>query len=182
MKNFFRQNGILLLVIALLLSVLIGVSSALLGGNSDPLSNVVNTVTAPVRGGVSAVLGWAEGVYEYVFHYGELHQELDELRLHGMTEAHARFSDYLRLGHEGDYWYGAAEFQTMVNCAVAGNLSGMTDANAAAGVLMYHPELAQSRLEDVCAILETCMAQPDNTAQWEASMSELRHLLEEGAL
>ena len=106
--------------------------------------------------------------------------ELDELRHHGMTEAHARFSDYLRLGHEGDYWYGAAEFQTMVNCAVAGNLSGITAANAAAGVLMYHPELAQGRLEDVCAILETCMAQPDNTAQWEASMSELRHLLEEG--
>ena len=108
--------------------------------------------------------------------------ELDELRLHGMTEAHARFSDYLRLGHEGDYWYGAAEFQTMVNCAVAGNLSGMTDANAAAGVLMYHPELAQSRLEDVCAILETCMAQPDNAAQWAVSMNELRHLLEEGEL
>ena len=81
MKNFFRQNGILLLVIALLLSILIGVSSALLGGNSDPLSNVVNTVTAPIRGGISAVLDWAEGVYEYVFHYEELHQELDDLRV-----------------------------------------------------------------------------------------------------
>ena len=108
--------------------------------------------------------------------------ELDDLRLHGMTEAHARFSDYLRLGHKGDYWYGAAEFQTMVNCARAENLDGMIDANAAAGVLMYSPELAQDRLEDVCAILETCMAQPDNTAQWAVSMNELRHLLEEGEL
>ena len=81
--------------------------------------------------------------------------EMDDLRLHGMAEAHARFSDYLRLGNEGDYWYGAAEFQTMVNCARAENLGGMTDANAAAGVLMFNPELAQSRLEDVCAILET---------------------------
>ena len=44
MKNFFRQNGLLLVLIALLLSVLIGVGSALLGGNTDPLSNVVNTV------------------------------------------------------------------------------------------------------------------------------------------
>lgn len=108
--------------------------------------------------------------------------ELDELRLHGMAEAHARFSDYLRLGHEGDYWYGAAEFQTMVNCARAENLDGMIDANAAAGVLMYSPELAQGRLEDVCAILEMCMAQPDSTAQWAVSMNELRHLLEEGEL
>ena len=31
MKNFFRQNGLLLVLIALLLSVLIGVGSALLG-------------------------------------------------------------------------------------------------------------------------------------------------------
>ena len=81
MKDFLRQNGILLVVIALLLSILIGVASAFLGGNSDPLSNLFNTVTAPIRGGVSAVTNWAEGVYTYVFHYQELHDELDELRL-----------------------------------------------------------------------------------------------------
>ena len=80
MKKFFRQNGILLLVIALLLSILIGLTSALMGGNADPLSNVVNTVTAPVRGGIAAVLDWAEGVYTYVFRYGEIQDELDSLR------------------------------------------------------------------------------------------------------
>ena len=80
MKDFFRQNGILLLVIALLLSILIGVGSALLGGDADPLSNFVNTVTAPVRGGVSAALDWTEGVYSYVFHYEELNSQLDDLR------------------------------------------------------------------------------------------------------
>lgn len=81
MKDFFRQNGIWLLVIALLLSILIGITSFLLGGSADPFSNAVNTVTAPVRGGVSAVLDWAEGVYNYVFHYQELHDELDQLRI-----------------------------------------------------------------------------------------------------
>ena len=80
MKKFFRQNGILLLVIALLLSILIGLTSALMGGNADPLSNVVNTATAPVRGGIAAVLDWAEGVYTYVFRYGEIQDELDSLR------------------------------------------------------------------------------------------------------
>jgi len=80
-KDFFRQNGIWLLVIALLLSVLIGITSFLLGGSADPFSNAVNTVTAPVRGGVAAVLDWAEGVYNYVFHYQELHDELDQLRV-----------------------------------------------------------------------------------------------------
>lgn len=81
MKDFLRHNGILLLVIALLLSILIGLSSALLGGGSDPLSNAFNTVTAPIRGGISAAADWAEGVYAYVFHYRELHDELDALRV-----------------------------------------------------------------------------------------------------
>lgn len=80
MKNFLRQNGILLLIIAFLLSILIGVGSAVLGGNADPLSSAVNTVTAPIRGSISAVLDWAEGVYAYVFHYDELHAELEDLR------------------------------------------------------------------------------------------------------
>lgn len=80
MKNFLRQNGILLLVIAALLSVLIWLGSAVLGGNTDPLSSVANTVTAPIRSGVSTVLNWVENVYTYVFHYEELHTELDELR------------------------------------------------------------------------------------------------------
>lgn len=80
MKNFFRNNGALLLVIALLLSILVGLGSAFLGGNADPLSNLVTTVTAPVRGGVSAVLDWAEGVYRYVFQYEDMNNELDDLR------------------------------------------------------------------------------------------------------
>ena len=80
MKDFLRQNGILLLVIALLLSILIGVTSAFLGGQADPLSNVVNVIISPIRGGVSAAADWMEGVYTYVFRYQELEQELTELR------------------------------------------------------------------------------------------------------
>ena len=80
MKDFLRQNGILLLVIAFLLSVLIGALSLVMGGQADPLSNIVNTVTAPVRSGIAAAADWVEGVYGYVFHYGEMDQELKDLR------------------------------------------------------------------------------------------------------
>ena len=80
MKDFFRQNGIWLLLIALLLSILIGVGSVFSGGGADPLSNLFNTVTAPVRGVVSGASNWAESVYTYVFRYDEMNAELDELR------------------------------------------------------------------------------------------------------
>ena len=91
MKDFFRQNGLLLLVIAFLLSVLIGVLTVVMGGQADPLSNIVNTITAPIRNGVSAAADWAEGVYGYVFRYGEMEQELKELRAKvGKLEEEAR--------------------------------------------------------------------------------------------
>lgn len=95
MKDFLRKNGILLLVIALLMSILIGIGSAVLGGNVDPLSNIANTVTAPIRGGISTVAGWAEGGYTYVFHYGELQDELNSLR----TQV-AELEDAVRQGQE----------------------------------------------------------------------------------
>ena len=81
MKDFLRQNGILLLVIALLLSILIGVLSVVMGGQADPLSNLTNTIVSPLRGGVTAAADWVEGGYTYIFHYGELEQELNGLRV-----------------------------------------------------------------------------------------------------
>ena len=80
MKDFFRDNGFWLLLIALLLSILLGLASVLLSGSTDPLSNLANTLTAPFKNGVSAALDWAEGVYGSVFHYGELEDELSSLR------------------------------------------------------------------------------------------------------
>jgi len=79
-KDFLRQNGILLVVAAVLLSVALWLGSALLGG-TDPVTNLTNTVTAPLRGGVTAVLDWFDGVKEYVLHYDQLHQELEDLRV-----------------------------------------------------------------------------------------------------
>lgn len=69
------------MAIALLLSLVITLSSVLLGGSANPLANVVQAVTSPIRGGISAVLDWADGVSTYVFRYGEMQQELEDLRL-----------------------------------------------------------------------------------------------------
>ena len=60
MKDFFRNNGVLILIAAILLALVTAVVSALLGGGANPLANLVNIVTTPVRSGISAVAGWAE--------------------------------------------------------------------------------------------------------------------------
>ena len=80
MKDFLRQNGMLLLVIALLASILIGIAGFVLSGEADPLSNIVNTVISPVRGGIAAAADWVEGAYNYGVRRGEMEAELDALR------------------------------------------------------------------------------------------------------
>lgn len=80
MKRFLRQNGLLLLLIAVLLTVLIALASAFLGGNANPLTNAVNVAVSPIRSGISAVMDWAGGVSRYVLHYGEMEAELSDLR------------------------------------------------------------------------------------------------------
>ena len=94
MKDFFHKNGVLILVIALLLTLLVGISSVLMGGQADPLSNAVTTITAPVRSAVSSALDWADGVYNYVFRYGEMNAELEDLRRQvAQLEAQLREND-----------------------------------------------------------------------------------------
>ena len=111
MKDFFRQNGILLLVIALLLSILIGIISYVMGGTADPLTNLVNTVSSPVRGGIAAAADWVEGAYNYVFRYNELEEELNTLRSRvGELEEQVRQGEEAR--RENEQLRDLLEFQS----------------------------------------------------------------------
>ncbi|NCE63640.1 rod shape-determining protein MreC [Pseudoflavonifractor sp. 524-17] len=80
MKDFLRDNGGLLLIIAVLLALIVAVTSALLKGVADPLSNLTNLITTPIRDGVSAVASWGENWYTDLFRQDETRAELEELR------------------------------------------------------------------------------------------------------
>ena len=80
MKDFFRNNGVLILIAAILLALVTAVVSALLGGGANPLANLVNIVTTPVRSGISAVAGWAEEKYNDTFQLEQMKEELETLR------------------------------------------------------------------------------------------------------
>lgn len=80
MKKFFRDNGAILLIVAVLLSVVISLCSNLFGSKIDPLGSVMNTIATPIRGGINAVVGWVEGVYDHMFRQEQLEDELTQLR------------------------------------------------------------------------------------------------------
>lgn len=80
MKQFFRQNGILILVIAVLLAAIIGMFSMHFGGSANPLANVLGVVTTPVQNGVSKFARWVEGIYSYSYRNEQLEEENAKLR------------------------------------------------------------------------------------------------------
>ena len=75
MKDFFRRNGILILIAAVLLALVTAVVSALLGGAADPLSNLANLITTPIRNGINAVVNWTGERYSDAFEQEQLKQE-----------------------------------------------------------------------------------------------------------
>lgn len=95
MKDFFRQNGVLILVAAALLAAILGVVSLLLGGNADPLSNAVRVVVTPVRNGISQVVGWAEDVRSYLTEHDQLKEEVARLE-----EENAQLREQAREGQD----------------------------------------------------------------------------------
>lgn len=80
MKDFFRRNGLLILIAAILLALVTAVMSALLGGTATPFSNLANILTTPVRGGINALVNWTEEKYSDAFEQEQLKQENEELK------------------------------------------------------------------------------------------------------
>ena len=80
MNNFFRNNGILILIIAILLALITAVVSIFMGGIANPLANLVGVVSTPVRNGINGVITWVEGKYSDAFEQEQRDAELEELR------------------------------------------------------------------------------------------------------
>ena len=78
MKNFLRNNGILIVVAAVLLAAILGIGASFLEHN--PLTGVINAIGAPFRAISTAVTNWSADRYDRMFRYEQLVAENDRLR------------------------------------------------------------------------------------------------------
>lgn len=78
MKQFFRNNGGLLLIAAILLAAVLALGSRILG--FDPLSTALEVLVTPFRAASSAVTGWTQDQYDKAFRYEELAAANEALR------------------------------------------------------------------------------------------------------
>lgn len=80
MKNFFHDNGLWVLIAALLLTAAVTMTSALFPNVTSPLANVIGVVSSPFQRVASSFTGWVEGVYDYAFRYEQLLEENEALQ------------------------------------------------------------------------------------------------------
>ena len=78
MKQFFRNNGGLLLVAAVLLAAVVALGAQILGFN--PLTNALEALATPFRAASGAVANWTQAQYDKAFRYEELAAENEALR------------------------------------------------------------------------------------------------------
>ncbi len=78
MSRFFRNNGGLLLVAAVLLAAVLAMGSYMLG--YDPLTSALEVLATPFRAASTAVTNWTEAQYDRSFRYEELMAENEALR------------------------------------------------------------------------------------------------------
>ena len=81
LKDFFRRNGIWVVVAALLLTAALSLGSALFPNLTSPLSNVIGIVASPFQKATTSFTGWVESLYDYAFRYQELQSKVEELEL-----------------------------------------------------------------------------------------------------
>jgi rod shape-determining protein MreC len=80
LKKFFHENGIWVLIAALLLTSVITLGSSLMPSLTSPLTNVIGVVSSPFQRVASSFTGWVEGMYNYAFRYDQLESELEKYK------------------------------------------------------------------------------------------------------
>lgn len=80
MKRFFRDNGFLIIIAALLLAGLLAVGASIFGAN--PLANLGEIIATPFRNLSASVTEWTRERYDRAFRYDELQAENDALKQH----------------------------------------------------------------------------------------------------
>lgn len=78
MKRFFRDNGGLLVVAALLLAALLAIVSAISGLN--PITNAVQVITNPVGSLTGGISSWFQYQYDRLTGYDQLLEENEQLK------------------------------------------------------------------------------------------------------
>lgn len=80
MKDYLKKNGIRVGILVFVVTALVLIGSAARGGEIGFIQNTTGIVEGPVKKVLSSTVNWFKTIFGYVFEYGNLEKENDELR------------------------------------------------------------------------------------------------------
>ena len=80
MKDYLKKNGIRVGILVFVVTALVLIGSTARGGEIGFIQNTTGIVEGPVKKVLSSTVNWFKTIFGYVFEYGNLEKENDELR------------------------------------------------------------------------------------------------------
>ena len=101
MKKIFSNKSKLVMIIALCIAVVLAVTGAVLAGRAGIFTNIINTVTTPVKTLFTGVAVKVEELYDYMYGFDELKAE-NELLKKQIAEMESEIRDATALTEENE--------------------------------------------------------------------------------
>ncbi len=109
-KNYLKKHGVKVAVIVVIMAMFVGLGAASREGKAGPIADMQGSLSSPARSAASALVGWMEGIYGYLYEYDMLMEENNSLRA-DLAEAMERARGYEELEAENQRLYALLEFR-----------------------------------------------------------------------
>lgn len=109
MKKYLNQNGVMVIVIAIIIAG-ITVVSMNVSGSPGIFSNVVGALTKPIKSASTAVIRSFESLYGYMYKYDELQAENTQLKMQ-VAQLQREAREYAEISEENNRLHDAMGLQ-----------------------------------------------------------------------
>lgn len=107
-KQYLYKHGVKLAVIVVIAALIAIIGSAARGGKAGLAQDAQGSLSTPARTAASAIVGWMEDIYGYLYEYDSLQEEINSLRAE-LAEAQEKARGYEELEQENQRLYALLE-------------------------------------------------------------------------
>ena len=109
-KNYLKKHGVKVVIIVMLASIIVLAGAASRDGQAGLIKDAQGSLSAPARSAATAIIGWMEGIYGYLYEYEMLVEDNNALRAE-LAEAQEMAREYEELKAENDRLYTLLELK-----------------------------------------------------------------------
>ena len=109
-RNYLKKHGVKVAIIVMLAAIIVLAGAASRDGEAGLVKDAQGTLAAPARNAATAITGWMEGIYGYLYEYEMLVEDNNALRAE-LAEAQEMAREYEELKAENERLYALLELR-----------------------------------------------------------------------